>query len=33
MLQPIEVRKVLLQKVTDASGLEELIDKGHLPGR
>jgi len=28
MLQPIEVRKVLLQKVTDASGLEELIDKG-----
>jgi cyanuric acid amidohydrolase len=28
MLQPIEVRKVLLHKVTDASGLEELIDKG-----
>ena len=28
MLQPIEVRKVLLQKVTDASGLEELIEKG-----
>ena len=28
MLQPFEVRKVLLQKVTDASGLEELIDKG-----
>ncbi|MFZ2056982.1 MAG: ring-opening amidohydrolase, partial [Acidimicrobiales bacterium] len=28
MLQPIEVRKVLLQKVTDASGLEELIDEG-----
>jgi len=28
MLQPIEARKVLLQKVTDASGLEELIEKG-----
>jgi len=28
MMQPIEVRKVLLQKVTDASGLEELIDGG-----
>ena len=28
MPQPIEVRKVLLQKVTDASGLEELIEKG-----
>ena len=28
MLQPFEVRKVLLQKVTDVSGLEELIDKG-----
>ena len=28
MLQPIEVRKVLINKVTDASGLEELIEKG-----
>jgi cyanuric acid amidohydrolase len=28
MPQPIEVRKVPLLKVTDASGLEELIDKG-----
>lgn len=28
MLQPIEVRKVPLLKVTDATGLEELIDKG-----
>ena len=27
MLQPIEVRKVLINKVTDASGLEELIEK------
>ena len=28
MPQPIEVRKVPLEKVTDASGLEELINKG-----
>jgi len=28
MPQPIEVRKVPILKVTDASGLEELIDKG-----
>src|SRR5664279_1145310 len=28
MQQPIEVRKVPILKVTDASGLEELIDKG-----
>jgi len=28
MPQPIEVRKVPLEKVTDASGLEELISKG-----
>jgi barbiturase len=28
MAQPIEVRKVPILKVTDASGLEELIDKG-----
>jgi cyanuric acid amidohydrolase len=28
MLQPFEARKVLLQKVTDASGLEKLIDEG-----
>jgi barbiturase len=28
MPQPIEVRKVPLEKVNDASGLEELINKG-----
>ena len=28
MLKPIEARKVPLLKVTDASGLEELIEKG-----
>ncbi len=28
MGNPIEVRKVPILKVTDASGMEELIDKG-----